>query len=268
MSPFWSDACGWLATPSTCFALARPQRCQAEALSISSDWKLRGLQRALFGTEVRPENVISETLTRATFQPEFERPETIESLREVIHENAPIPTEYQAFIGSLMASWLEDRLGLRREAGDGRLVRGRPRPIVGERSVARELSRLTGAVERECERVIRNWLLAGYACGEHPESHTRPFAFRLHQFISPGDSVYASLEERGERHLSLSGQQFVPGSNKTRVLLPLAFCRECGAEYHIVWKHTDSESGRIRFKPREISDRLSNDEDVGGRQRR
>ena len=223
--------------------------------------EIAGVATRLFGTEVRPENVISETLTRATFQPEFERPETIESLREVIHENAPIPTEYQAFIGSLMASWLEDRLGLRREAGDGRLVRGRPRPIVGERSVARELSRLTGADERECERVIRNWLLAGYACGEHPESHTRPFAFRLHQFISPGDSVYASLEERGERHLSLSGQQFVPGSNKTRVLLPLAFCRECGAEYHIVWKHTDSESGRIRFKPREISDRLSNDED-------
>jgi len=41
----------------------------------------------------------------------------------------------------------------------------------------------------------------------------------------------------------------------------LAFCRECGAEYYIVWKHTDPDSRRIKFKPREISDRLNNDED-------
>ena len=52
-----------------------------------------------------------------------------------------------------------------------------------------------------------------------------------------------------------------PDPTRTRVLLPLAFCRECGAEYHIVWKHADPDSGRIRFKPREISDRLNNDED-------
>ena len=100
-----------------------------------------------------------------------------------------------------------------------------------------------------------DWLLAGYTCEEHPESHARPFAFRLHQFISPGDAVYASLHEPGERTLSLSGQQFVPGSNREQVLLPLAFCRECGAEYFIVWKHTDPDSGVIKFKPREISDR-------------
>ena len=151
--------------------------------------------------------------------------------RKIVRGQEPIPNEYQAFVRSPLAGWLEDRLGLRREAEGGRLLRGRPRPIVGERGIARELGRLTGMEESACERVIRDWLLAGYNCEEHPESHTKPFAFRLHQFISPGDSVYASLEEPGERHLSLSGQQFVPGSNKARVLLPLAFCRECGAEY-------------------------------------
>jgi hypothetical protein len=83
----------------------------------------------------------------------------------------------------------------------------------------------------------------------------------LHQFISPGDTVYASLEESPTRHLSLSGQHFVPGSNKSRSLLPLAFCRECGAEYYVVWKSSDHESGRIKFKPRQVSERLNSDDD-------
>ncbi|MGD0039049.1 MAG: DEAD/DEAH box helicase [Isosphaeraceae bacterium] len=223
--------------------------------------EIAGVATRLFGSEVRPENVIGETLTRATVQADPGKPETTELLRKIVRGQEPIPSEYQAFVRSPLAGWLEDRLGLRREAEGGRLLRGRPRPIVGERGIARELGRLTGMEESACERVIRDWLLAGYNCEEHPESHTKPFAFRLHQFISPGDSVYASLEEPGERHLSLSGQQFVPGSNKARVLLPLAFCRECGAEYYIIWKYTDPNSGRIKFKPREISDRLNNDED-------
>ncbi len=223
--------------------------------------EIAGVATRLFGSEVRPENVISETLTRATVQADPAQPETTELLRKTVLGEEPIPTAYQAFARSPLAGWLEDRLGLRREAEGGRLLRGRPRPIVGERGIARELGRLTGVEENTCERVIRDWLLAGYNCEEHPESYTRPFAFRLHQFISPGDSVYASLEEPGERHLSLSGQQFVPGSNKGKVLLPLAFCRECGAEYYTVWKHTDPDSGRVKFKPREISDRHNSDED-------
>src|SRR5690606_41533892 len=29
----------------------------------------------------------------------------------------------------------------------------------------------------------------------------------------------------------------VPGSGRTQLLLPLAFCRECGQEYYTVWLH-------------------------------
>ena len=68
-------------------------------------------------------------------------------LRKIVRGEEPIPSEYQAFVGSPLAGWLEDRLGLRREAEGGRLLRGRPRPIVGERGIARELGRLTGMEE-------------------------------------------------------------------------------------------------------------------------
>ena len=98
----------------------------------------------LFGSRIRPEYVIGETLTRATFETNLERPETVDSLRKVIRGGRPIPTDYKAFVESPMASWMEDHLGLRREPDGGRLLRATPRPIVGERGVAAELSRLTG----------------------------------------------------------------------------------------------------------------------------
>ena len=56
------------------------------------------------------------------------------------------------------------------------------------------------------------------------------FAFRLHQFLSGGSTVSASLDVDDSRHLSTSGQQYVVGERE-RVLLPLAFCRACGQEY-------------------------------------
>ena len=52
------------------------------------------------------------------------------------------------------------------------------------------------------------------------------FAFRIHQFFSRGETVYASLEPPEERFITTQLQQFVPG-DRSKVLLPLAFCREC-----------------------------------------
>lgn len=62
--------------------------------------------------------------------------------------------------------------------------------------------------------------------------------------------------------MSLSGQQFVPGSDRQKILLPLAFCRECGAEYFSVWKVTDTATGQVHFKPRDLQDRVD-DPDEG-----
>ena len=99
----------------------------------------------------------------------------------------------------------------------------------------RSLPTLTGVPEDQCEAAIRETLLKGY---QIPNRLGRPtFAFRLHQFISKGETVYASPEEEGERKVTLQYQQYVPGSDRKRVLLPLAFCRECGQEYYLVRRH-------------------------------
>ena len=83
--------------------------------------------------------------------------------------------------------------------------------------------------------------MAGYAC-PNPDTGFPGFAFRIHQFVSRGDTVYATVEPEHIRHVTLQGQQFVPG-DRGRVLLPLVFCRECGQEYYSVRMTADQEAG-------------------------
>jgi hypothetical protein len=118
------------------------------------------------------------------------------------------------------------------KAGDSvsqRIRRRRPRCLTGNDGAASELSRTTGTSEYRAKKSIEEALLAGYTCERNPATGFPAFAFRLHQFISRGDTIYASLESEEQRYLTLNRQQFVPGDRK-KVFLPLVFCRECGQE--------------------------------------
>src|SRR5690606_4441316 len=65
------------------------------------------------------------------------------------------------------------------------------------------------------------------------------FAFRLHQFLSKGDTIYASLEPEATRYLTDRYQLRVP-EDPDKILLPRGFCRECGQEYYVVARTTSS----------------------------
>ena len=75
----------------------------------------------------------------------------------------------------------------------------------------------------------------------NPDTGRPLFAFRLHQFLSKGDTVYVTLETEADRYLTRDYQRVAPG-DRGQALLPLAFCRECGQEYLAVWRtETDGE---------------------------
>ena len=98
----------------------------------------------------------------------------------------------------------------------------------------------------------------------NPSNGFPVFAFKLHQFISRGDTVYASLDENDIRHLTVQRQLFVPNSNKDKILLPLAFCRHCGQEFYTVTKVFDEEKEAWRFAPRELNERIFDEEQEAG----
>lgn len=201
----------------------------------------------LFGTQVRPEHIITETLQRQT--PREEKPSAAE-LARVIEEGPPQTSDAEALKQHPMACWVELTLGLARE--EGRWVRARP---VTLHAAAEKLSADSGKEVGECEAYLQDFLLAAY---RSKDKEGKPlFAFRLHQFISGANTLYATLEPEGERSLDLSGQQFLPGDRQKR-FYSVHFCRQCGQEYYPVWREQTPDGERLT--PRDIGDRSHDEE--------
>ena len=204
---------------------------------------------------MRPEHVIGETLQRST-PSEYD----LEALRRDVARGDALtaPSNYDEFVQQSLSIWIEDTFGL--QEIDGRLTRQEPRSI---ESAAQQLSVDLGEDLERCTSAIRNWLLAAYRCEPDPDTGHKPFAFRLHQFISPGDTVYGSLEAEAVRHITLAGQHFVPG-DRDKLLFPLCFCRECGQEYYTVRKTQGDDEATTKVAAREFRDQASDDEGEAG----
>lgn len=207
----------------------------------------------LFGSAVKPEHVVGETLTRATPARDFTSGQGRNDLRRRVEKGPAKPVAtYAAFLEDPLSSWIEGELGLVLEKGGTRLLRAEPRSLSGEGGAAALLAQATGAEEMACGQAIEAHLLASYHPEvADPETSFPPFAFRLHQFMSRGDTVHASLELEDVRYLTLLGQQYVPG-DRGRILLPLVFCRECGQEYYCV--HLQTGLGGLTAVPRQLGD--------------
>jgi ATP-dependent helicase YprA (DUF1998 family) len=192
----------------------------------------------IFGQPIQPGNVIGETLRRYTEEFDFNAEDAVSRLRQSVVsglDNAS-RSDAAAFRCHPLASWIESRVGLTTEPSTGRKRRAQPLPlrgVSGDNSLAALLEKLTGLDIDKCELAIREVLLAGYALKD-PSAKLPIFAFRLHQFLSRGDTVYATLANGADRYLTLSPQSYRPGGEGNERLLPLEFCRECGQEYYRV----------------------------------
>ncbi|WP_059015767.1 DEAD/DEAH box helicase [Mycobacterium sp. M26] len=205
----------------------------------------------LFGTEVTPERVIGETLDHAT---SGNAGDVDELSREIRLGGAG--GSYDDLAVSSLASWIETTFGLAVEKESGRVIRQKPARV---RESAARLADLTGRTVDESAEAIRATLLAG-SSARHPETGRPLFAFRLHQFLSKGDTVYVSVEQEARRHVTSQYQVAVP-DQPDHVLMPLAFCRECGQEYLVVARTT--EGSEVIYRPRRDRDASGGDQANG-----
>jgi len=205
----------------------------------------------LFGAEVKPENIITETLIPVTANA---TPIDQGTLAQVIAIGVPQAPSWSDLATHPIAAWIERRLGL--EERDGKLVRiSRPRTVD---EAAAMLAEESGVDRETCRSYLAGFLLKAY---ETRDDKGRPFfAFRLHQFVSGAWNVYATLEAKGTRFITLDGQQFKPG-DRERSLFNLCFCRECGQEYHPVWATMEGRQPQA-FSPRELTERSNDDEEL------
>ncbi len=223
--------------------------------------KIAQVASRLFGAVVKPERIIGETLRRATPERDLSDPAFVAELVKRLDPQRHPPQDYDSLVADPLCIWIESTFGLEAEPGTGRLRRARPISITGAEGAAHRLSATTGVPQEHCVQAIQSALLAGYVVRDEATGFPT-FAFRLHQFISRGDTVFASLEWPEQRYITTRGQQFVPG-DRSRVLLPLAFCRECGQEYYVVRKHIDQGTSTTTYLPRDLIDQSLDDDKAG-----
>lgn len=177
-----------------------------------------------FGAAFEPEQVVEETLVSVTEGGPIQPDET-PHLREAL--KAPLPETLEALRRHPLMRWIEYELGVEVQ-GDGTLRRRFPRTLS---EVARVLAERTGFPEDTCLHRLRETLLLANRLAS--QEGQRAFAFKIHQFISQGGSLYATLEGSQERQFSMGEQLQVEGS---KLLMPLKFCRQCGQEYYHVMR--------------------------------
>jgi len=195
----------------------------------------------LFGVDVLPSAVIGETLRRATearVASDSELDKAVETAVAVAIDRgqAGEGRPYDELANDPLAIWVEDTFGLETDETDGRLKRRTPTTLP---KAAAELAQRIGRTEEECAAAISAMLAEG-AAAKDPETERPLFAFRLHQFLTKGDTVYVSLQPPETRRITSQYQVSVPGQ-RDWPLLPLAFCRECGHEYLEVTRAADTD---------------------------
>ncbi len=208
----------------------------------------------LFGTPITEHDVIGETLERVT-----DPSKDVAAIRSLLASSLKRDrfewSDFEAFRTDPLAIWVELNLGI--ELSDREPPR-RARPMT-LKEACRRLMQDAECSEDAARDGLRRFLIAAHEV-RTPRGFP-PFAFKLHQFISGPGKVHATLEAAGQRHITLDAQRFAPGRQNEAVLLyPVHFCRDCGQEYHPVWR---SEQAGIRYAPREIDDvTADDDEDV------
>ncbi|MBL9118175.1 MAG: DEAD/DEAH box helicase [Verrucomicrobiaceae bacterium] len=195
----------------------------------------------LFGTPVTQDDVIEETLERAT-----DLGLDLNSVRPMLRARLGHPFAWQdteAFRKDPLVVWTELTLGLKM-SGQSRPERAKPMSI----SEAAKLLALDAQVDPSTARqALEDFLIAAQEM-KTPDGRAL-FAFKLHQWISGPGKVHCTLEPHN-RVVTLEAQRFAPGRSGEGVLLfATHFCRECGAEYHPVWQGKNGG-----FSPREIDE--------------
>ena len=190
-----------------------------------------GFASKFFGVPVEAENVVEETLRRAIPRPAAPTPD---KLRQALRD--PLPeARWEALRSSPLSTWIEDTFGVEEEE-DGHLRRRRPITL---QDGACQLAAQASVDEEPCAQRLQDMLLLGSQV-KTPDGETA-FPFKLHQFISQGGSVYATIAPHEQRYITLQGQFYAPGDpGHDTLLYPLLFCRICGQAYYAVeWHQRD-----------------------------
>ncbi len=206
----------------------------------------------LFGTPITANDIIRETLERVT-DPAQDVVTVQPQLAQAVSRTVFAWESFADFQRDPMSIWVELNLGIELPTNGDKPQRAKPLSLS---DAAERLAKDAACTIETAKESLQKFLVAAQHDVKTPQGKS-PFAFKLHQFISGPGKVHTTLEANGIRHITLDAQRFAPGRQSEAVLLyPAHFCRECGQEYHPVWRE---EQPNVHFTPREIDDVSSDD---------
>lgn len=174
----------------------------------------------LFGSPVSADDVITETLARAT-----EWSGSDAAFTAALTQSVADPVAVSDWRTDPLAVWIELNIGL--DAGET-LKRRTPRSLT---DAALDLGIVTGLSSSRCVAALRQRLVAMSTVADGGDSAF--MAFKLHRFLAGAGHAHATLERAGVRRVQLAAEQFDRVKPEAR-LYPLFFCRQCGQEVHSV----------------------------------
>ncbi len=220
----------------------------SEGTSEEQKREVAKVAQTLFGVPFDASQVIGETLERATPEVDCLRPAGAASAPPDGGSGGAATRRLRDL--SPAPSGLLDRVYLRCAAESRRRAGSSGRSRDGCRATTarpRNSRRLTSSDPACCAAVLRRFLLTGSDLRRSASSRFPIFAFRLHQFFTRGDTVWATIEPETERHLEMSKKGSKPGE-PDKPLFPLVFCRQCGTAYYRVQVVSD-EHGKSPAAP-------------------
>lgn len=200
----------------------------------------------LFGTPISSEDVIGESLQRATGNVAASDIFATQ-LRESMMSPIPDVMRDEELAKHPLAQWIELEIGLE----EGQELRRR-RPTTLSRAADR-LSDATSVEPARCADQLKRML----TLMSEPEvnrggSSAKAFmAFKMHQFISGAGFAYSTAHEDARRRITVEGQRNDP-QNPDAYLYPTFFCRQCGQDYLCV--AVDEVQGQRVLAPRSIDE--------------
>ena len=188
----------------------------------------------LFGAQISESDVIGETLERVT-NPGKDIEAVKPLLKTALLKDAHQWPDFAAFSDDPLAVWVELSLGIELPLDE---PPRRAKPITLDEA-AKRLAQDAQCPIEDAHAGLQRFLVAAHDV-KTPLGRA-PFAFKLHQFISGPGKVLATLEPEGVRHITLDAQRYAPGrQDEGTQLYPVHFCRDCGQEYHPVWRSSQA----------------------------
>jgi superfamily II DNA/RNA helicase len=202
--------------------------------------------KTIFGKSFELDQIVQEKL-EPSLSSNSSIPET-NLLAKSVHLEIDRDADVKTLKSHPTAIWLENKIALRES--DGELVR----------NVSRTFSEISNLLSEESGREIEicrqhlmelmDWINKVNERSADPRYTYLPF--KLHQFFAQTGSVYTSLTQSGNRHITLEPGVYKSDSEgKKKPIFPNVFSRGSGYAFLCVYKHEEQK----QLIPREFDDR-------------